>query len=214
MAAPAPEPEANRPTLRERQRQRTRGEISQAALDLFEAQGVEGTTVDDIAHRAGVSPRTFFRHFAMKEDAALLIHHDFDGALHSHLGQGENRSPLATLCSVYSQVLANYGRGDGEAARQMLRVRALMLTSPTLRTASLRLDAQRAQELLEHFMPAGDRNAREELRIRMAVETTAAAVRVTLTIWNDLYNRGTPVDAAHLFAEALDSAGIRPTAEQ
>lgn len=199
-----------RPNLRERQKRRTRSEISQVALELFEERGVERTTVDDIAERAEVSQRTFFRHFATKEDAALLIHHDFDMALRRYLDQGDRSAPLSTLRGVYARVLAEYGRGEGEAARQMLRVRALMLTSPALHTAGLRLDTHRAQELLEYFMGEGEQTAGRELQVRMAVETTAAAVRVTLKVWSDLHHSATPADAAELFAQALESAGIDP----
>ena len=45
--------------LRERRRSQTRAEIAEAALDLFERQGVAATTVEDIAAAAGISPRTF-----------------------------------------------------------------------------------------------------------------------------------------------------------
>jgi AcrR family transcriptional regulator len=42
--------------------------LVEAAADLFTAKGYAATTVDDIAERAGVSPRTFFRHFPDKEE--------------------------------------------------------------------------------------------------------------------------------------------------
>ncbi len=39
-----------------------------AALELFVEQGYEATTVDDIVASVGVTQRTFFRHFADKEE--------------------------------------------------------------------------------------------------------------------------------------------------
>ena len=57
--------------LRSRRRLDTRQEIHRAALELFEAQGVRETTVQQIAERSGVSSRTFFRHFTTKEQAGL-----------------------------------------------------------------------------------------------------------------------------------------------
>ena len=46
----------------------TRERLVEAAINLFTAHGYAATTVDDIAQRAGVSPRTFFRHFPDKEE--------------------------------------------------------------------------------------------------------------------------------------------------
>lgn len=45
-----------------------RRRLQQAALELFSAQGFEQTTSAEIAQRAGVTERTFFRHFADKRE--------------------------------------------------------------------------------------------------------------------------------------------------
>jgi len=45
-----------------------RGRLEQAALDLFLERGFEQTTVAEIAQRAGLTERTFFRHFADKRE--------------------------------------------------------------------------------------------------------------------------------------------------
>jgi AcrR family transcriptional regulator len=45
-----------------------RGRIAQAALELYGKRGFERTTVAEIARRAGVTERTFFRHFADKRE--------------------------------------------------------------------------------------------------------------------------------------------------
>src|SRR4051794_36859488 len=44
------------------------GRLMQAALELFAERGFEQTTVEDIASRAGVTKRTFFRHYADKRE--------------------------------------------------------------------------------------------------------------------------------------------------
>lgn len=45
-----------------------RGRLEQAALDLFVERGFDQTTVTEIAERAGLTERTFFRYFADKRE--------------------------------------------------------------------------------------------------------------------------------------------------
>jgi AcrR family transcriptional regulator len=45
-----------------------RGRLEQAALSLYRERGFEQTTVAEIAKRAGLTERTFFRHYADKRE--------------------------------------------------------------------------------------------------------------------------------------------------
>ena len=45
-----------------------RGRLEQAALELYGENGFENTTVAEIAARAGLTERTFFRHYADKRE--------------------------------------------------------------------------------------------------------------------------------------------------
>jgi AcrR family transcriptional regulator len=45
-----------------------RGRLEHAAIELYWERGFESTTVAEIAERAGVTERTFFRHFADKRE--------------------------------------------------------------------------------------------------------------------------------------------------
>ncbi|HLK67414.1 MAG TPA: TetR/AcrR family transcriptional regulator [Bryobacteraceae bacterium] len=60
--------EASSLTLQERKQQLVRTAIWDAATDLFAEKGYDETTIDDIAKRAGVSRRSFFRYFTSKSD--------------------------------------------------------------------------------------------------------------------------------------------------
>jgi TetR/AcrR family transcriptional regulator, regulator of mycofactocin system len=77
--------------VREESLTATRRRLQEAALDLFERRGFDVVTADDIAEAAGTSRRTFFRHFATKEDAAVA---DFDARV-EQLAQllAEDRRP-------------------------------------------------------------------------------------------------------------------------
>jgi AcrR family transcriptional regulator len=57
--------------LRERKKLATRLALHQAALELVAERGLDRVSVDDIAGRADVSPRTFFNYFATKDEAVL-----------------------------------------------------------------------------------------------------------------------------------------------
>jgi AcrR family transcriptional regulator len=59
--------------LQQRNKQRTRRELAEAAAHLFIEHGYDATTVQDIVDAADVSPRTFFRYFPCKEDVITAI---------------------------------------------------------------------------------------------------------------------------------------------
>jgi AcrR family transcriptional regulator len=63
-----------------------RGRLEQAALDLYAENGYEQTTVGDIAERAGVTPRTYFRHFPDKREVLFGGSGDLEQRIVSALG--------------------------------------------------------------------------------------------------------------------------------
>jgi len=58
-----------------------RGRLEQAALELFEERGFDAVAVAEIAARAGLTERTFFRHFADKREVLFWG----QGELSAHL---------------------------------------------------------------------------------------------------------------------------------
>ncbi|MFI1581151.1 TetR family transcriptional regulator [Embleya sp. NPDC020630] len=121
---------APRPGLRERKKARTRDAIRTAALDLFEEQGFEATTVDRICARADVAHRTFFRYYECKE--ALLFGWGFGRLLVEEFAAAPAElDPWAALMHAFDR----YGGGAPEepagttARRRELRRRCADIRS-------------------------------------------------------------------------------------
>jgi len=91
--------------LRERKKLETRRALVHAALHLVQTRGLDDVTVDDIAAEAGVSPRTFFNHFASKEDAVLGTHPETLDALRAELaGRPLDEPPLDAIRAAFVAV--------------------------------------------------------------------------------------------------------------
>lgn len=50
-----------------------KSEIVQSALELFAEKGYDGTTINDIAKAAGITPGAIYRHFTSKEEMGKII---------------------------------------------------------------------------------------------------------------------------------------------
>lgn len=79
----------------------SRGRLERAALELFGERGFENTTVAEIAERAGLTERTFFRHFADKREVLFWG----AGALQELLvsavaGAPESTSPIDAIATA------------------------------------------------------------------------------------------------------------------
>ena len=60
------------PGRREASKRNTRLAIRLAAFDLFQREGIDHVTVEQIASKADISPRTFFNYFATKEECVVF----------------------------------------------------------------------------------------------------------------------------------------------
>jgi AcrR family transcriptional regulator len=98
------------------------GRLQEAALELFAERGYEHTTVAEIAARAGLTERTFFRYFADKREVLFLG----AGALHDALvdtvaGARATASPMEVVTGALlamSDLLKD--RRDGARRRQSI----------------------------------------------------------------------------------------------
>ncbi len=123
----------NSPGLRERKKQKTRWSIQEHALRLFQEQGYEQTTVDQIAAAAEISPSTFFRYFKTKED--VVIEDEYDPLLLRLLaGQPADRPIIPAVRDVVTQVLGQLSRDESDRLFQRTK---LQLAVPALRARML-----------------------------------------------------------------------------
>src|SRR6266540_1541449 len=86
----------------------TRDRLVAAAFELFEEQGYDGTTVDEIAHRAGAGRTTFFRHFRGKEDVVFPDHDELLPLVDARLATATPTTRDVALREAARIVLARY----------------------------------------------------------------------------------------------------------
>jgi AcrR family transcriptional regulator len=130
VADVASEPALPAPSRRENHKSRTRQALRQAALELFASQGFDTTTTEEIAERAGVSVRTFFRYFPTKELVLFFGRYDFMKAvLDEFLRQPKSLSDLAAMRAAY---LAS-APGLAERRKALRLYERAVASSPMLR---------------------------------------------------------------------------------
>ncbi len=80
-----------------------RGRLEQAAMDLFIERGYEHTTVGDIAARADLTERTFFRYFADKREVLFSGSKDLERTIIDHIAAAPRDLPaLDILAGAYA----------------------------------------------------------------------------------------------------------------
>src|SRR5579862_6006911 len=152
-----------------------RGRLEQAAWELFQERGYAQTTVEDIAARAGLTERTFFRHFADKREVL------FDGA---ERFQAAVVGPVAAApqsATALAAVAAGIeGAGSVFPALEVVRRRhAVILANPELQERELTKLASLARSLAEALRRRGVPDTAAEL----AAQTGVAVLQIALTRW-------------------------------
>jgi AcrR family transcriptional regulator len=77
------------------------GRLQQAAIELYVERGFEQTTVAEIAERAGLTERTFFRHFADKREVLFFRSADLQQLFVDTVTNApEGTAPLDTIAAA------------------------------------------------------------------------------------------------------------------
>ena len=109
------------PSRRERKKRALRARILEAASVLFGERGFAGTKVSDICARADVAQKTFFNHFATKQDVlreiALAALDELNVAVEA--ARKEERTTGARLAHFFADVAEEMERG-GAMKRELV----------------------------------------------------------------------------------------------
>jgi TetR/AcrR family transcriptional regulator, regulator of mycofactocin system len=116
-----------------RRRLTSRAELEHVAFDLFDQDGFDQTTVDDIAAAAGISRRTFFRYFRSKND---VVWGDFDAMLDMMRARLAACPPGRPLMDEVREALLDFNRVPPEELPWHRRRMALILRTPALQAHS------------------------------------------------------------------------------
>ncbi|ORB31705.1 TetR/AcrR family transcriptional regulator [Mycolicibacterium parafortuitum] len=161
--------------------ERTREALRQAAVVRFLAQGVEDTTAEQIASDAGVSLRTFYRHFASKHD---LLFADYDAGLHwfrAALAVCSPEDPIVE--SVQAAIMA--APYDDWAVTNIASMRSQELDDGRIVRHIRQVEAEFAEAIEEHMTKSNNasRGTDERMRVTVTARCIAAAVFGAMEVW-------------------------------
>lgn len=167
-------------SLRDRKKRRTRRTIEQAALDLFEEHGFDGTTIEMIAAAADIAPRTFFHYFPSKEDVVLSDYSTrLDRIVEALAESRVGEEPWRALRAAFLSVAADYETERGELLRRFRIIEA----TPSVAARNLQIQATWEDAVTEAVASWLELDAARDLRPRLIAGSVLAAIRASLRRW-------------------------------
>jgi AcrR family transcriptional regulator len=166
---------ADRPTRRARKKDRTRREIFDAALALFDRRGFAAVTIEEVCRAADVARGTFFLHFPAK--AALLF--EFNRRLAAELS-AELAEPRGSAVGEYRRMVDLFGQRWLQHSDVMGAMLRELLATP-LAMAAPDSGGRDLRDLVEEIVRRGQQRGefRTNVSARLAATmflTTAAAI--------------------------------------
>lgn len=163
------------PNLHEQRRRSTREALRRAALASFAERGFTNVTVTELAREAGVTERTFFRHFPTKE-AVLFV--DYDTQV-EWLAEALAQRPETE--SLFDAVLASVSSfpHDLEVVRQAASARTELISADRI-AAHLRVVQASFAGVITEFVK---KRYSDELYAEVAGATLAAALVAAVEHW-------------------------------
>lgn len=182
--------------------QRNKEALIAAAIELFTENGYEQTTVEQISAVAGVAPRTFFHHFATKDD---ILFHGYADRL-SEATRRFRASSSGSLWGALAEASAAVAAAISEAPDIFL-VRATLYGSlPTLRATMLRINDDWIDQMATEVARWLDTGLHDDVRPRLAATVVNGANRAAIDVWVAGDGKG---DLVAMMSEAVEL--IRPS---
>ena len=177
-----------------------RGRLQQTALELFRQHGYDRTTSAEIAARAGVTERTFFRHFTDKREVLFDGQAKLGAALMEGIAAAPERlGPLETLLMVFRSVTPMI-----EANRPFAEPRQhVIAATPALQERELAKHASLTSAFAEALRSRG---VDKRLAMLAAQTGMAAFVQATLS-WFEDPQHGLRVHLDHTFLALRELVG-------
>jgi AcrR family transcriptional regulator len=171
-----------------------RGRLLKAAMELYGERGFEQTTVAEIAGRAGLTERTFFRHFADKREVLFAGAGALEELLVSTVAKApDGVAPIEAAAAGIEAAGASIQEG-GEFPRQRQKIIA---ASPELQERELIKLASLASALAEALRQRGV----AEPAASLAAEASIAVFRIAFERW---INETDQQDLPRRIRESLD----------
>jgi AcrR family transcriptional regulator len=143
----------------------------------MEAQGYQGTTVEEIARRAGVSNATFFRYFPAKEDVLFAQEHSAADRMLALVADRADRAQ--TLGALSAPVTAFADEILSDTGSQAHKLTRLVMTTAELAGRSMRMRLRWENGVarqLAHEAGADEPTFEQVLAAKLAVSCLAAAL--------------------------------------
>jgi AcrR family transcriptional regulator len=134
--------------LRERKKRERRRRIEEAAIGLFERDGFDATTIEQIAAAADIAPRTFFSYFETKDDVVLA---DYADRLDRVIGVLSTRPPEEPAWTALRASFAAVSSDFAAEADGLARRFTIIAGTPSVQARSLQLQAGWEETLRDHL---------------------------------------------------------------
>jgi AcrR family transcriptional regulator len=193
-------PRPNAPGRRERKKLATRTAVREAALRLAVRHGVENVTVEQIAAEADVAERTFFNHFATKEEAIVAAAAAGAEALVAEFRARPPAEPV--LRAIREAVLVVMDRTDA-AGRDHLAALRLIRDTPSLVPRQMAVLSAQEESLAAAI---AERTTRGGMYPLLCAAAALAALRVVLGRWLDHTAGGADAPPLDVLRAEVDEA--------